>query len=331
MIVFEESPTPSVRAGEFEVASRRVAARAFPYAGEVGGSRFRFDPVERRFFPRLSDGTVLAGPHEPQAWRTALLRGPAGPVLVGPGSPGEEVRGAYLAASEGARQSGRAVYLLDPDPAGLPDPPGAPFTALFVWFPGAADARAAFDEARARGISAGWLFPLVSGWTATPGIEDEAVRRAADSDASFLAAVPLADDGHARRIALEAAASASPGAVEALFEGVHHGGSSEGMLRAQDRLREACAREGLAAFPPRPVGTREPVANAAAARRLEEKAQMAFPDEHRAALLHAAARWVDESARDLGPIAREGNLPRVFPFGADLARETEEALLGRAR
>src|SRR5262249_25813363 len=62
MILFETASTPSVRTGEFELASRRVAARAFPYAGEVGGARFRFDPVERRFFPRAPEGTVLAGP-----------------------------------------------------------------------------------------------------------------------------------------------------------------------------------------------------------------------------------------------------------------------------
>ena len=79
--------------------------------------------------------------------------------------------------------------------------------------------------------------------------------------------------------------------------------------------------------PPRPVGLHEPAANAAAAARLEEKAQASSENEHRAALLHAAARWIDESGRDLAPIAREGNLPKVFPFGADLAREAEEALL----
>ncbi len=326
MILFEGSRAPTVRAGEFELASRRIAARAFPYAGEVGGARFRFDPIERRFHSRSAEGTVLAGPHEPPAWRTALLRGPAGPVLVGPGSVGEEVRGVYQAAAEGARQSGRAVYLLDPEPSGLPEGPGAAFTALFVWFPGLEAPDQTLAEARARGIAAGWLLPLVAGWTATPEIEDDAARRAALSGASFLAGVPLADDGLARRVALEAAALTTPESVETLFERVHHGAEPDEMRRAQDRLREACAREGLACVPPRPVGTREPAANAAAAARLEEKAEATSGDEHRAALFHAAARWLDESGRDLGPIAREGNLPKVFPFGADLAREVEEAL-----
>ena len=168
MILFEESPTPTVRAGEFELASRRVAVRAFPYAGEVGGPRYRFDPIERRFFSRSEGGTVLSGPHEPAAWRTALLRGPAGPVLVGPGSVGEAVRGVYRAAAEGARQSGRAVYLLEPDPGGLPEGPGSAFTALFVWFPGLEAPDRALVEARARGIAAGWLLPLVAGCPALP-------------------------------------------------------------------------------------------------------------------------------------------------------------------
>ena len=331
MIFFEGSPTPTVRAGEFELASRRLAARAFPYAGEVGGPRFRFDPIERRFLSRSAEGTVLAGPHEPQAWRTALLRGPAGAVLVGPGSIGEEVRGSYQAAAEGARQSGRAVYLLDPDRAGLPDPPGSPFTALFVWFPGIEEQRTVLEEAHARGIASGWIFPLVAGWTAKREIEREAVRRAAAAGASFLAAVPLADDGLARRAALEAAGAAAPEIAEALFEEVHHSGSPEQTWLAQERLREACDREGLACVPARPVGSREPAANAAASGRLEEKARMAFPDEHRAALLHAAARWIDESGRDLAPIAREGNLPKILPFEAGIAADVEEALLGAPR
>jgi len=206
MILFEESPAPTVRLGEFDLVSRRVAVRAFPYAGEVGGASFRFDPVERRFFSRAPEGTVLAGPHEAAAWRTSLLRGPAGPVLVGPSSVGEAVRGAYLAAAEGARQSGRAVYLLEPDMPALPPPPAAPFTAVFVWFPGAANQAEVFAEARLRGIAAGWILPLVAGWTATPEIEGEAVARARASGASFLAGVALADDGQARRVAFRAGA-----------------------------------------------------------------------------------------------------------------------------
>jgi hypothetical protein len=330
MIVFETSAAPAVRPGEFEIASRRIAARAFPYAGEVGGARFRFDPIERRFFPRSDDGTVLAGPHDPLPWRTAFLKGHAGPVLVGPGSPGEAVHGAYLAAAEGARQSGRAVYLLDPDWSGLPPPPGRPFTLLSSWFPGCPDGAEVLAEARARGIGAGRVLPIVPGWTATPEFAREAARLAAAAGAAFLVGVPLADDGVARRVALEAAAASAPDAAEALFEGVHHGGSPEEIAQAQEGLREACAAEGLSGVPPRPVGAREPAANAAASARLEEKAREASADEHRAALLHAAARWLDESGRDLAAVAREGNLPKVFPFGAELARDVEEALLAGA-
>ena len=77
------------------------------------------------------------------------------------------------------------------------------------------------------------------------------------------------------------------------------------------------------------MGSREPASNAVASGRLEERAQAAHSDEHRAALLHAAARWIDESGRDLASIAREGNFAKVFPFGADIAREAEDALLAK--
>ena len=95
--------------------------------------------------------------------------------------------------------------------------------------------------------------------------------------------------------------------------------------------RSGCGRRarGRASRPFRaePVGLRESAKNAAAAARLEERAQAAHRDEHRAALLHAAARWIDESGRDLAAIAREGNFGKVFPFGEDIAREAEDALL----
>jgi hypothetical protein len=331
MIVFEGTAAATVRAAEFEVASRRIAARAFPYAGEVGTSPFRFDPVERRFLSRAAEGTVLAGPQKPDVWRTALLRGPAGPVLVGPCSKGEEIRGSYLAAAEGARMSGRAVYLLDPEPAGLPEKPGAAFTALFVWFPGLERPDAPLAAALERGIPSGWILPLVAGWTATPDAIEETVAAAAAGGALFLAPVPLADDGQVRRVAVEAACAASPEAADGIFERVHHGGSSDEMREAQERLWEACERAGMRPVPTRPVGLREPANNAAAAGRLEEKAQAASADEHRAALLHAAARWIDESGRDLASIAREGNFARVFPFGAEIAREAEEALVAGVR
>ena len=80
-------------------------------------------------------------------------------------------------------------------------------------------------------------------------------------------------------------------------------------------------------MPPRPVGTRDG-RSSHDPRRLEERALGLSGDEHQAALLLAAARWLDESGKDLAPVAREGNLPKVFPFGPELARAVEEALLG---
>ncbi|HYR46610.1 MAG TPA: hypothetical protein VER78_06355, partial [Thermoanaerobaculia bacterium] len=58
----------------------------------------------------------------------------------------------------------------------------------------------------------------------------------------------------------------------------------------------------------------------------EERADALFGrDEHRASLLHAAARWIDESGRDLAPIVAEGNFRKIFPFVEEVAREAEAA------
>ena len=90
------------------------------------------------------------------------------------------------------------------------------------------------------------------------------------------------------------------------------------------RFRSEAARRGLATLPPRPLGQGEPAGNSAAAARLEERAQESAADEHRAALYYAAARWIDESGRDLALVVREGNFRKVFPFGA-LTHEAEAA------
>lgn len=328
MIVFEESRLPVLRAGEFEVAGRRAAVRALPYVGDVGEPRFGFDPVERRFVARKPEGTIHVGPHEAEAWRVALARSPAGPALVGPGNAVEEIRGAYRAAAEGALLAGRAVYLLDPEPAGLPAEPGHVFVALFCWLPGQPAGVAAISGAISRGIPAGWLLPLIPGWTVEPNRLEEAVRRAIATGARFLAPILPDSGGQARRSIVEARGEAEPESAEQFFERVHHGDWEAEVGDGLRRLYDACARAGLSSVPPRPVGLSEPVGNAAAAGRLEEKARAMTHDEHRASLLHAAARWIDESGRDLARIAREGNFRKVFPFGPDLAREAEEAFTG---
>lgn len=327
MILFEESGAGAVRGGEMEVAARRIAVRAFPYWGEVGPPPFRFDPVERRFFSRRREGTVLVGPHEVEAWRSSLARFQAGPVLVGPSNAVEEIRGAYRAAAEGALASGRAVYLLDPAPAGLPSEPGRACAALFCWIPGWEVPRAAISAALARGIPAGFLLPLLPGWTARHDTVEDAVAQAQGAGARFVAPILPARDGAARRSIVEAHGEVDPASDETFFERVHHGDWTAELPSAQIQLRDACVRGGLASVPPRPVGSSEPAGNAVAAGRLEERAQ-ALTDEHRACLLQAAARWIVEWGRDLTPVVREGNFRKVFPFGDEVARDAEEALTG---
>ena len=99
VIVYEPGPA-QVRAGEELVAGRRIAGRLLPYgAFHLRGPRF--DPVARRLVPGRTDAAVPCAPPDPRAWREALARLPPGPVLVGPGSPAEPLRGSLAARRRG--------------------------------------------------------------------------------------------------------------------------------------------------------------------------------------------------------------------------------------
>jgi len=326
MIEYEESAGALVRPGELDLAGRRVAAHAVPYSGEVGPPGFRFDPVGRRLLLRRASGRVHTGPPDPDAWARALARPPAGPVLVGPSSPAEAIRGALGAAAEGVRAAGRSAYLLDPTEDGLPgEPPGA-FVALFAWTPEPAQNEGALLESVRRGIPTGGLLPIVPGWTDDPSFLDSYLRRLAEAGAIFAAPAVPAGDGEARRLLVEARARIEPSCADRFFETIHHCDWPSAIREGLLRFRQSAARRGLAAVPKRPRGAAEPPGNSAAAALLEEKAQeLEERDEHRSALLRAAARWIDESARDLGAVAREGNLRKVFPYGEEIAREAEAA------
>jgi len=319
MIVYEEA-APLLRFGEFEVAGRRVAVRACPYLGEAGSPAFRFDPMDRQLIGRVVEGRVLCGPPDPGRWRDLLIRGPAGPVLVGPCTPVEEIRGAYRAAAEGARGAGRGVYLLDPEAAALPSAPGETFVALFCWHPEwtpAPAVSAAVDLC----IPSGLLIPVIPGWTAEPNSLAGLLYLAAGAGLRFVTPVIPICDGSARRRMVEAR-----GEAEGFFEFIHHLDWEQALPASFSAVREAVRERGLALLPPRPVGAAEPPGNAAAAERLEEGADRVAEDEHRASLLHAAARWIDESGRDLRAILSEGNFRKVFPFGPEIAAEAEQAL-----
>jgi hypothetical protein len=323
MIVLEPGP-PVVRPGEAEMAGRRIAARAVPYDGEVGPPAFRFDPILRTIVRRPADGRVQAGPADPEAWRAAIQRAPAGPVLVGPASTAEAVRGAYAAAAEGARASGRAVYLLDPDPEFLPVSAAEAFVALFAGAPD--EPMWARLEACARRFPAGVLLPILPGWTAEEDFLGRVAARAADAGARFVAGIPVTADGDSRRRVVAARAAVEPESEDAYFDRVHHGDWNGETAKALARLEEAVRARGLAARPPRPRGEAEPAANAVAAARIEELADAEAANEHRAALLRAAVRWLDERSRDLAPVVAEGNFRKIFPFGGEIAPEVERAL-----
>jgi hypothetical protein len=333
VIEFESAHAPVVRCLESDVAGRRVAALAVPYSGEVGTpAPFRFDPIERRLLARRPAGRVTVGPADADAWSAAVSRCPAGPILVGPSSPVEEIRGAWAAAAEGTLRSGRGVFLLDPEGAGLPAAAPGRLVVLVSWSPGAgeADFERRLSVASRNGVAAGALLPILPGWTDEAAFLERWFALATAGHAGFVAAIAPAGDGEARRAIVEARAALEPAAADDYFRTAHHGDWTASVRAGLRRFREEAGRRGLPAFPPRPKGEGEPEGNSAAAARLEERAVELEEDEHRSALLLAAARWIDESGRDLAPVVREGNFGKVFPFGS-LAAEAEAAFRTASR
>lgn len=324
MIEYVDAPDAPVRPLEADVAGRRVAAHATPYGEEVGGPSFRFDPLQRRLVARRGSGRVAVGSADPESWARVFSRCPAGPVLVGPGCPAEEIRGAGLAAAEGATRAGRGVYLLDPDPAGIPAARGSSLTAIVCWTPGRDDVPERLAPLLGSGVPAGALLPIIPGWTDDARFIEQWWARLADAGALFAVAVAATGGGDDRRVLVEARARVDPTSADAFFEKAHHSDWAFAVREGLRLFRAEAARRGLPAMPPRPVGAGEPPGNSAAAGWLEERAVTVEEDEHRAALFHGAARWIDEAGRDLVPVVREGNFGKVFPFGA-LTAEAEAA------
>jgi hypothetical protein len=325
VIVFE--PGGAVfRAGEEELAGRRIAGRLLPYVGEAGPGAARFDPLAKRFVVGKNETRVAVGPADPAAWREAASRAPAGPVLVGPSAEAEEVRGSYRAAVEGALAAGRPVYLLDPTASGLPVC-GSGAVVLCVWRPGIWPPFPGLVAAARAGFPCGVLLPVVPGWTAEEPTLGSLLDEAVAGGAAFAAPLVPALDGETRRAIVDARAAVEPEAGEGFFELIHHSDWAVRLPEVLARVEARCSARGLAIRPPRPVPEGAPPGNAAAAARLEERAGSLAPDEHRAALLLAAIRWIDESGRDLSAVAREGNFRKIFPFGGELGNEAEAALL----
>jgi hypothetical protein len=332
VIVYESAPA-HVRAGEDLVAGRRVAARLLPY-GAGPFRETRFDPVSRRLVPGRVDAVIAAGPADARSWSDGLSRVPAGPVLVGPGCDAEPVRGSFRAAAEAALAAGRPVYLLDPDPAGVPEDAGGSAVAICAWRPASAGRGAggfpALAGAREAGLTAAAVFPLVPDWTAEREAWAELLDAAAEAGAAAAVAVLPDLSGEARRAMVDARTAADPSRADAYFEAIHHGDWSVRLADSLASVRAAAASRGFSAMPPRPRGRRQPGASWAAASRLEAVAELQRGGEHEASLLHAAVRWIDESPRDLGAIAREGNFRRIFPWRGAVADEAEAALLEEA-
>jgi hypothetical protein len=315
-----ESDAPAVRAGEVEIGGRRACARLIPYSGGPEAPSARFDPVDRLFHLPTQDPRIGVGPHQADSWRSAVARVPAGPLLIGPGSAAEEIHGAYRAAAEGTRASGRAAYLLEPDLSGLPDRTDEAFVVLYCWS-GAGDPVAPIAGAARRGFPTGLLLPVIPGWTAEEEFLRELLPRLTAAGCRSVSAIAPRHDGDARRRIVEAR-----GEAEGFFERVHHLDWASALPEALATVRAAVRAHGFSSLPARPRAPAEPAGNARAAARLEERAADAT-DDHRFALLHAAARWIDESGRDLRAVLAEGNFRKVFPFSPEVVAEAEKALL----
>jgi hypothetical protein len=265
VIVYESADSPGVRGGEAIVAGRRLAGRLLPYGGEAFGGNARFDPVERRFAPRRGEPLIAAGPFRPDAWTAALERFASGPVLVGPDAPAEAVRGSCRAAAGAALSSGRPVYLLDPEPEGIPDGADGATVVLCSWRPGRPEAAfPGLKTARDARLEAAALFPFLPGWTDESETVERLAAAARDGGAISLTPIAPALDGEGRRAIVEARSSLDPSAGEAFFEIVHHGGWDERLGGAVAAARVAIERSGLRTTPPRPRGRGERPGNAAA-------------------------------------------------------------------
>lgn len=326
MILFEEAASAAVKAGEFDLCGRRVAARATPYSGDAAPPSFRFDSIERRFVACRREARVAAGPADPEAWRQALGRLPLGAVVVERCSAAETVRGSYRAAADGARAAGRGVYLLDPERDGLPLAADRTAVVIASWRPGPLPP--ILEAAAGAGFASGLALPVIPGWTAEASFYEPVLDAAAAAGAIFVAAVSPASDGESRRLAVDARAEVEPSAADSFFERAHHAAWGDEVPQGLAGVRAAAARRGLLTLPVRPRGEGEPAANSSAAALLEERAARPAAGEHHQALLLGAVRWIDESGRDLAAVVREGNFRKVFPFGAEAAEEVEAALRG---
>ena len=329
MIVYEAAASPAARAGEALLGGRRIAGRLAPYGFET--TAVRFDPVERRFLFPKDDPLPRPGPWRPGEWREATSRIPSGPVIIGPFASEESVWGSGRAAVEGALEAGRPAYLLDPPAEAVPSGAGRGLVLLCSWRPGRT--AAAFPDLgrlRDTGSSCAALVPLIPGWTAEEETWSALADLAAREGAASLTPIVPASDGEGRRAIVEARSLNSPEETDRFFEVIHHGDWPEALGATLKRARKMALDRGLAVLPPRPGARGIPEGNRTAAARLEERAELLDPGEHRVALLHAAVRWIDESHRDLAAVRREGNFRKVFPFDGETREWAESALTDAA-
>ena len=322
MIVFETAAAPASRAGEAD-GRRPAHRRASPSLRRRGGR----GPLSLRpasiagSCSRKPEATVAVGPADPAAWREAWRGSRSGPVLVGPVRARPRRCGARTGRRRRRRwRSGRPVYLLDPEPAGIPRERRREVPSRSAPGGRAAPSRRfrASQAAAAAGLAAAVAV------SAAAGVDRRSPRRwrpslaaaAAGGAASVTALVPAAD-GEGRRAIVEARAVVEPDGGDGFFEIIHHGDWSARMASGSPTVRgRSPASAAWRRCRRGPSGRREPPGNAAAAARLEELAEHLEADEHRAALLHAGGAL----DRRVGPRPRGGRAGGQLPQGLSVRR-----------
>ena len=321
MKIFSTGPA-AVRRGEFApFPGVRSRIRLIPYADlALPGA----DPWRGGYRKAAEEDEIVAGPGSAEPWEEALAGAPAGCVLVGPVAECEPVYGAAGAALKAAGASGRGAVLVDVlcDPGALPAGPDV--VRVTVWR--GDEGEKFFEravESRGEG-KAGVALPLIPGWTAEPGFLRDFLARARSAGADFAAAFEVEADGRSRAAMHADFAARFPDRSDAYFDVLHHRDGRPEIARARQVFAEEAGASGLSVRVPLPRGRADFEANLRAREALESEADRI--GDPGASALRSASRRIEDFGRDLGELAREGNVRILLPPESREWALVEEAL-----
>ena len=299
----------------------RSRTRAIPYSGlELPGA----DPWKASYRTAAEDLEVSAGPDSVDRWAESLAGAPAGGVLVGPVAGCEPVYRSASSAILAVKSSGKGAVVVDAlcDPRALPVG-GSELVWVAVWRAGDDGLWKRAAAARDNGPS-GVALPLIPGWTDEAEFLATFVRLARASGVDFATAFELSLDGASRAAIHSDYSSSFPDRADAYFDELHHRETAarveNGRVGFARRLEDA----GIPVRVPMPRGSRDFEANVRACEALEAEADRV--GEPSASDLRAAARRIEDFARDLTDLAKHGNGRLLFSSESREWRIIEGAL-----